>query len=89
MSVVAMESQCMEIIMKHLVDKSDLILSDHKTRYKSLQLFQLSLQSLEDCDFPALSLASRKFKLVVITNLAKRLAPYFNRWCGSAPCLAH
>ena len=37
MSVVAMESQCMKTIMIHLVDKSDFILSDHKTRYKSLQ----------------------------------------------------
>ena len=37
MSVVAMESQCMKTIMIHLVDKSDFILSDHKTRCKSLQ----------------------------------------------------
>ena len=31
MSVVAMESQCMKTIMIHLVDKSDFMLSDHKT----------------------------------------------------------
>ena len=35
MSGVAMESQCMKTIMIHLVDKSDLILFDHKTRCKS------------------------------------------------------
>ena len=37
MSVVAMEFQCNKTIMKHLVGKSDLTLSDHKTRCKSLQ----------------------------------------------------
>ena len=37
MSVVAMESQCMKTIMIHLIDKSDFILSDHKTPCKSLQ----------------------------------------------------
>ena len=37
MSVVAMESQFMKTIMIHLVDKSDSILSDHKTRCRSLQ----------------------------------------------------
>ena len=37
MSVVAMESQCMKTIMIHLVDESDFMLSDHKTRCKSLQ----------------------------------------------------
>ena len=37
MSVVAMESQCINTITKHLVDKSDFVLSDHKTRCKSLQ----------------------------------------------------
>ena len=37
MSVVAMESQCMKTIMKHLVNKRDFILFDHKTRCKSLQ----------------------------------------------------
>ena len=37
MSVVAMESQCMKTIMIHLVDKSDFLLSDNKTRCKSLQ----------------------------------------------------
>ena len=31
MSVVAMESQCMKTIMKHLLDESDSIVSDHKT----------------------------------------------------------
>ena len=39
MPVVAMELQCMKTIMKHLVDKSDFILSDHKTRCKSLEQF--------------------------------------------------
>ena len=37
MSVVAVESRCMKTIMMHLVDKSDFILSDHKTRCKFLQ----------------------------------------------------
>ena len=37
MSVVAMESQCLKTIMIHLVDKSNLMLSDHKTRCKPLQ----------------------------------------------------
>ena len=37
MSVVAMESQCMNAIRTHLVDKSDFIISDHKTRCKSFQ----------------------------------------------------
>ena len=32
MSVFAMESQCMKTIMKHLVDKSDFMLSNRKTR---------------------------------------------------------
>ena len=36
MSVVAMESQCIKIIMIHLVDKCHFMFSDHKTRYKSL-----------------------------------------------------
>ena len=34
MSIVAMESQYMKTIMIHLVDKSDFILSSHKTRCK-------------------------------------------------------
>ena len=33
----SMKPQCMKTIMIHLVDKSDFILSDHKTRCKSLQ----------------------------------------------------
>ena len=37
MSVVAMESQCMKTTMIHIGDKNNFILSDHKTRYKSLQ----------------------------------------------------
>ena len=37
MSVVAMESHCMKTVMIHLTDKNDFILSDHKTRCKSLQ----------------------------------------------------
>ena len=37
MSVFATESQYMETIMIHLADKSDFILSDHKTRCKSLK----------------------------------------------------
>ena len=64
---------------------SDFILSDHKTRGKSLQQFQLSLQSLRTVIFPALSLPSRKFQSVVNTNLAKRLASYFAVWCASPP----
>ena len=32
MSVVAIESQCMTTVVKHLADKSNFILSDHKTR---------------------------------------------------------
>ena len=37
MPVVTMESQYIKTIMIHLVDKSDFILSDHKTRCKFLQ----------------------------------------------------
>ena len=37
MLVVAIESQCMKKIIIHIVDKSDFVLSDHKTRSKSLQ----------------------------------------------------
>ena len=85
MSVFAMEAQCMKTIMMHLVDKSDFILSDHQTRCKSLQQFQLSLQSLRPVIFPPLSLPSRKFQSVVNTNLAKRLSPYFASWCASPP----
>ena len=36
MPVVDMESQCMKTVMIHIVEKSDFILSDHKTRCKSL-----------------------------------------------------
>ena len=36
MSVFAKESKCMKTIMVHLIDKTDFILSDHKTRCKSL-----------------------------------------------------
>ena len=36
MFVAAMESECMKTIMIHLVDKSDFILSDRKTRCKSV-----------------------------------------------------
>ena len=37
MSVVAMETYCMETVVMQFADKSDFILSDHKTRCKSLQ----------------------------------------------------
>ena len=65
MSTVAMESQCMKTIMIHLVEKSDFILTDHKTRYKS---FLLELVKSVDCDFSCAMLAfqkipvSRKYK---------------------------
>ena len=85
MSVVVMEFRCMKTIMIHLVDKSDFMLSDQKTRCKSLQSFQLSLQSLRTENFPALSLHSQKFQSIVNTNLAKRLAPYFASWSASPP----
>ena len=35
MYVVTMESYSMKTVMIHLVDKSDFILSDHKTHHKS------------------------------------------------------
>ena len=73
MSIVAMESQCMKTIMIYLVDKSDFILSDHKT-------LELSLQSLWTVIFLALSLPSRKFQSVLSTNLTKKLPPYFAGW---------
>ena len=85
MSVVAMESQCMKAIMVHLVDKSDFLLSDHKTHCKSLQYFQMSSRSLRTVIFPALRLPSRKFQPVVNTNLAKRWTLYFARWCTGPP----
>ena len=69
MFVVAMESQCMKTIMIHLADKTiSYLLSDHKTRCKSLQQFQLSLQSPRTAIFPALSLPSGKFMSVVNIN---------------------
>ena len=37
MSVVVMESQCIKKILIHLVDKGNFMLSDYKTRCKSLQ----------------------------------------------------
>ena len=40
MSVVAMESHCIKTVMIHLVDKSGFLLSDHKTRCKSLGPFR-------------------------------------------------
>ena len=85
MSVFAMESQYMKIIMIRLADKSDFILSDHETRCKSLQELQLSLQSLRTVIFLALSLPSRKIQSVVNTNPTKRLTPYFWSWCASPP----
>ena len=54
MPVVAMEYQCIKTIMIHLVDKCDFILSDHKTRCKSLQSFSLSFRSLRTVIFAAL-----------------------------------
>ena len=42
MSVVAMESQCMKTVTIHLVDKSDFILSDRKTRCKSSYIYHFS-----------------------------------------------
>ena len=39
MSIVAMESQRMKIVMIHLEEKSDFILSDHKTHCKSFREF--------------------------------------------------
>ena len=41
MCVVAMESQCMKTILKHLVDKSDLILSDQKIHSKSFAVITI------------------------------------------------
>ena len=59
MSVVAVESQCMKTIMIHLVDKSDFILSDHKT----LQIFAVipvEHVKSKDCDFSCTKLALKK-----------------------------
>ena len=47
MSVVAMELQCMKTMMILLVDKSDFILSDHKTCCKSLHRVATNLENLE------------------------------------------
>ena len=58
MSVVAMESHCLKTVTIHVIDYSDFILSDHKARCKSLQQFQLTLESLKTVIFPALSLPS-------------------------------
>ena len=54
MSVSAMESQCMNTIMIHLVDKSDFLLFDNKTQCTFLQYFQMSLRNLRSAIFPAL-----------------------------------
>ena len=74
MSVFAMESQYMKTIMIHLAAKNNFILSDHETRCKSLQLIQLSFQSLRTVIFPALSLPSRIFQSVINTNPTKRIS---------------
>ena len=50
MSVVAMELQCMKTMMIHLVDKSDFILFDHKTCYKSLHRVATNLENLENLE---------------------------------------
>ena len=59
-----MESQCMKTIVIHLIDKSDFILSDHKTRWQStLQIFAVvpaELARSEDCDFSCIKLALQK-----------------------------
>ena len=83
MCSVAMESRCMKTVRAHVVHKSDFMLSDHNTRCKSFQQFYLSSQSLRTVIFSALRLPSRIFKSTVNTSLAKKLAPYFARWCVS------
>ena len=52
----------------------------------TLQIFAvtpLELANLRTVIFPQLILLSGKFQSVVNTNLAKRLASYFDRWCAS------
>ena len=51
MSVVAMESQCMKTVMKHLVDKSNFILSYHKNTLKIVAVIPAELAESDDCDF--------------------------------------
>ena len=60
MSIFAMKSQCMKTIMAHLVDKSDFILSDHKTRCKFFAVIPVELAKSEDCDFSCIKLAIHK-----------------------------
>ena len=60
MFVVAMESQCMKTIMKHLVDKRDVILSDHKARCK---LFAVIPVQLANSDFSCTKLALQKISV--------------------------
>ena len=51
----------MKTIVKHLVDKSDFILSDHgKTRCKS---FPVELAKSEDCDFSCTKLTLQKISV--------------------------
>ena len=37
MTIVAIESQCLETVTIHLIEERDFILSDQKTRWKSFQ----------------------------------------------------
>ena len=83
MSIVAMKSQCMKTIIIHLIDKSDFILSDHKTLCKSFIVILVELANSVDCNFSCTKLALQKIQSVVNTNQAKRLAPYFARWCAA------
>ena len=52
----------MKPIMNHLVDKSDFILSDHKTRCKFFAVIPAELES-EDCNFSCKKLALQKISV--------------------------
>ena len=84
MSVLALESECMKSIAIHLVDKSDFIPSDHKTRCKFCSN-PVELAKSEDCDFSCIKFALQKVSVNRKYKLAERLTPYFASWCASPP----
>ena len=53
--------------------------------YQIISVILIELAKSVDCDFSCTKLALQKIRSVVNTNFAKRLAPYFSKWCASPP----
>ena len=67
MSIIAMKSQCISRIRADVVNKSDLVLSDYKTRFRSSQRFLSG-----ECYFSCRKLVfQKKFKSVMNRNLVE------------------